>query len=430
MPTMLLFTGRRLRAVIDATHAKLVDQISRMLAKRRVPPQVRMKEYLDAQGSPHVRAAVEAFMKGHEWTFVKFRDFMVQVEALSRRLFGELCTTKATHVCFLVDSLHKSSFWVFLLALHLTEATEGGELMKRRKVALVVDDAGGMEHAFARLPPKDTVMVLMDDAVYSGEQLSRFLARAIDRWRAVHRGPLPFRPKVMVPFMSRSAVKLFRDADLMHAVLFTGLFYRRTVPASLSVDLFLERKGPLFSEYTSLLFDFLGVMPTNTLLLFEHKIADALSLPHRWLVTGPCVVPSTCKVAYRVKPDALPEVTAMMQAELKAAKAATHFTDAFELSSYALLKIPLHRDAARYVTRMMQSDRFRERFMERVPLEFPSKKPMPAMPAFVPLMPPEYCEQKYRRYLQRHIGDGFAFQPPDCRKPPYKRNSFYWRARP
>jgi hypothetical protein len=59
--------------------------------------------------------------------------------------------------------------------------------------------------------------------------------------------------------------------------------------------------------------------------------------------------------------------------------------------------------------------------MERVGLDAPSKD----APHYLPLLSPEFCDERYRRFVEKHMGSHRAmFNIPDCRKPPYKRTSF------
>jgi hypothetical protein len=91
-------------------------------------------------------------------------------------------------------------------------------------------------------------------------------------------------------------------------------------------------------------------------------------------------------------------------------------------------KAPPHKEVARRVVELMRSPKFRTQFMVRVPILHAVNGVR-----YLPLLPPEYCEPRYRRFVARHItgenNHAAYFHMPDCRKPPYKRPSFYGRVR-
>jgi hypothetical protein len=425
-----LLEGAQLKQVLDMMRPKVVDQVERYLAKARVPPEVRISGYIAAQRSSHVRASVSALLKGRKWSFVSFAEFLRQLTIIASALFTDLAKSKDDGpVCFVIDSVHKSSFWVLSMALLVLAEKERRVLFKTRKVSIAVDNngsGGGVRAAFQRLSQsgagKRTTLVFMDDAVYSGEQLSYFCGYSMRQWGDLYSGDPAPRVVVAVPFVASPALPLFRGYELRTAVKFQSLFHGRSVAASLAADLFIVRpQGLSFSAFQSFHFEFLGIQPTNTLMLFEHKIADALSIPHRWLKAGPCM-PSDVRVAYRVKPD-----LAKQLAEAVTVHPAADDDVLFVFAPHGHRSPPPHREAAQRVLQLMQSPKFRKTYMDRVVLAPPPSSGSQKRPAFYPLLPPEYCEPRYRKFVARLEQAPTALAVgaiPDCIRPPYKRSTF------
>ena len=425
--TSPLLEGAYLRRALDGMQAKIVDQVARLMGKMRTPPEVRIDDFIAAQRSSHVRESIAALMKGRKWTFVSFAEFSQRLTIVIRALLSDLVKHRDEGpVCFVIDNLSKSSFWVLAMSLLVLADKEFKTLFKARRVTVAVDNngaGGGVRTAFQQLHAninKRPTLIFVDDAVYSGEQLSYFCGYSKLQWTDMYpNGPIP-RIIVAVPFVATSAVHLFKSYELRCAVKFKSLFYRRTVASSLRTDLFIVRPQIIssFTTFQSLYFDFLGVKPTNTLMLFEHKIADALSIPHRWLKTGPCVPPEV-RTAYRVKPDMAQQLADAVQ---------TNHSEQDRLFVFAppgSRAPPPHQDAAMKVLQLMQSAKFRNTYMERVTLT--SHGSHGKWPLFYPLLPPEYCEARYRKFAARLEESSTAIAMgmiPDCIRPPYKRSGF------
>ena len=400
---------------------KIDDHMNRILGKRRGTPDIRIQEYIELQHSPEVRNSLRALVKGHDWCFITFKQFMGSIHQVASSLFTRLAK-KRNPICFIIDGLHKSSFWVFALIMRMPQ---GEALLKRQDVWLAVDNEdmpGGLRNTFQTLPD-NTIHILLDDAVYSGDQLSSFYKMTVNDWKETHANKTPAETFIVVPYISLQAIRIFKNASVLTVSTFKPLFFRRKLKAVMGHDLFLERKHDvMFTQYQSLYFDFLGIQPTNTLMLFEHKFADALSIPHRWLHTGPCVPPGIT-VAYRVKPSRIDELTDMIEREIKT-------TGIDVIYHYAHISPPIHRDAARKVADMMHSPKFRKEYMDKLDVSMPTAAAHTHVKYF-PLLSPEYCEPQYRRFVARQLSSG-ATSPmylhiPDCRKPPYKRESFKGR---
>ena len=408
-----LVSNARMLRDFAAAEGKLVDSIDRMLAKQRGAPEVRMRQYIEAQASPVVRDALRRLVGARKWRYVSFSEFLDATRATTARLMVALAATKGP-VCFVIDDVSKSSHWVLALCMHMARDAMRA-LAKQHRLHMVVDDGGAIRPAFERLPD-NTTLVLMDDATYSGEQISYFMSVTLRAWRASHRGKDPAGLFVHVPYVCRPSMRFFKAATaVFNHETFDNLFQRRRVVDVLCADLFLERRNPMFTEYQSLFFDVLALQPTNALIMFEHKIADGLSIPNRWLHAGPCVSPDFT-AAYVVRPGAAAELAAFL------ATTPVHVFD------NPKRKAANPRDASRRVIEMMQSPAFRRRFMDRARID----PPPPTAPLFFPLLPPEFCEARYQRFMRRHLhGSASArghnhhlFNPPDCRKPPYKRSSY------
>jgi hypothetical protein len=271
-----LHSGAALKALVEGYRARVTADTRRIMSKDRML-RIRSKEYVDAQFSPHVRSSIEHLVGRREWRYVSFAQFSRTLVALGERFFKTLRRDPTAQVCFVVDSLRngvKSSFWVvvmLLLALMPSDAMY-------ERLSLAVDDDGangGLYSAFQRLPPSAR-LVLTDDATYSGEQLSRFLILVKESWRNAHPGVGTRNPTttVLVPYMSLHSYAILREiggksTTILRSETFPSLFHHRPLARVLSSDLYLEGRTVLGTEYRSLYFDVLGVLPTNSLFLFK-----------------------------------------------------------------------------------------------------------------------------------------------------------------
>ena len=426
-----LLRDNRLLQVLAAIRPKLVDQVSRIRVKNRAAPTLRVDEHVAAQRYKCVRDSIRSLMRGRQWQFVTFSQFTEELSVVAEELFKAVSNdARSSHVCFVIDELHKSSFWVLALSLFLVPEA-GRKLFAEKKVSMAVHNDGtygGIRRAFEQLPD-DTSLVLMDDAVYSGEQLSHLYGLTQRYWDDTRSSTSRSRANiaVVVPFMSTPSLRLFKGANTICHNHFGALFYRRSLSKTLLDDVFLARSGGvIFTEYMSLYFDFLGLQSTNTLMIFEHKIADFLSIPHRWLMVGPCVS-REIRVAYKIRPDAVDRLLDMIQDDVDAAG-----VEMFRYAPTNMRRPPPHRDAAHRVVSLMQSSQFRSAFMTRVKLSADRRNDDDNDGddvLYAPIFPPEYCDIRYRRYIDKHVASvehdtASAFHVPECRKPPYKRASF------
>jgi hypothetical protein len=448
MAASSLIRGHDVKRLMDRLRPKIEEESRRLLAKGR-ELSIQMGEYIDVQASHAVRESLARLLAGRKWRFVKFSEFVESLGRLVDRLFRKLGIipareVEAAPVCFVVDSLRKSSFWVVAMALLLCPpATYTG-------LSIAVDDDGdgaGLFDAFRKLP-QGTRLVLMDDATYSGDQLSHFHDMVVETWRHSHANGHSPKTYVAVPFMSTGSVALFskrvkdkktvgRPTDvtllpdrlpdrLLHGEQFSSMFYRRTLSHVLASDLFLVCGSPTLTEYRSFYFDVLGLLPTNSMFVFEHKVADSLSIPNLWLKVGPCV-PASVRHAYRVHPGRADALARAVRSDL------VHGDMMLSLGPGTPAQRQLFA-AVQRVLGLLHSPRFRSEYMERVSLA-PDVGRAPT-PAFLPLIPIEFCDPKYREYVRRRrraraqggkkgdLDENLPYDVPPCRRPPYQRPSF------
>lgn len=473
-----LICGRELDALVDKLRSKLEADKARLLAKGR-KLNVRMSEYISAQRGEDVKDAIRWLLGERNWRYVSFAEFIetlrFAVDRLHTEVYGE--SVKGVkgvkgdqqHVCFVVDTFNKSSFWVIVMAMLMRNfpnaslAIDDYGVVRRRSINMTFGDDDADEDslflAFRNLPD-DTKLVLMDDAAYSGEQLSFFHDVVVSQWGASRRKKTNDVVKkekkvasifVVLPFISRPATALFirRGTHLIFGETFPSLFDKRTPSQVIAGDLFIElekktrgRKSPLDqyasdasdssakSSYASLFFDVIGVLPTNSMFVFEHKIGDSLSIPNRWLKVGQCVPPNVT-VAYRVKNEKAAKLVSFIRRDLetkgyfnpKKSKDDGPWSPAYRLMLLASSTI---RDM------LSTSSAFKEEFFDRI--EIPEKTDDGGKPvAFLPLISPEFCDAPYRRYVRSHRVEkgklGLALPNsgddiPPCRRPPYKRTSY------
>ena len=462
----LLYRGEEFRRLVESMRSLIERQAARLLAKGRSLPGVRLREYIDLQSSPVVREALERLMSGRRWRYVSFRDFRDTLERMAKKVFVDLgivasasskktmkttadvdAAGNGTDVCFVVDSLRKSSFWVVAVSLLAVPPTSSAW----SRMSLAVDDdgsAGGLISAFSALFERQTKgratrLVMMDDATYSGDQLSYFHDIVVDAWKEAGGDPRP-RIDVAVPFMSAPSIPLFkrerRRGGLTHLTYeesFSSLFFRRTLSSVLASDVYLMRESSFVTEYHSLFFDFLGVLPTNTLIIFEHKVADSLSIPNRWLQLGPCLrrpssldaAHSSTPPAYRINPEVAEELATLLRKDLRNRRVGSSWGGINENGPGT----PAQRTmlaASRRICELMQVRSFRAKYALTASLV----QDRPSPPAYFPLIPVEFCDPRYRRFVMSRLrrltsssaasSITVADEMPPCRRPPYKRSSF------
>jgi hypothetical protein len=465
--------SRRVDAVYRALRPVLsrgIAQASRRagLAPRgpRGPPALRVHEFIAAQWSAQVRSTLRRLTRGRTWTFIALPQFMErrrpQAQALARD-----ADRRAAATCVVVDSLFKSSFWVLMLMIHVLHEDGGPGLaayhaaVRAAKLHVIVDStagrgadavSAGLHTPLSRLPP-DAQLVLVDDAAYTGIQLSDFYQRVRLHWQLAH-GAEGKPVVVAVPYVSRGAAQLLAGARLLPHTTFDALFHRRSPVTVLAMDLFLVSprpgrgpgagpgpgpgpggRGGRAARVQSYLFDYLRLYPDQTMLMFEHKIADDVSIPYRWLHLGPCLPPPDRggpREAYRVRPGRAAPLVAFLRQEVAHGR---WLPPDERVGDAAEPPAGRYRIFAHRVADLMSSPAFRRDFMDRVPLT-PARPPPPALDAgrrYLPLLPSSYCDERYRGFVARHLlapseyeGDSrrVLYYMPECHTPPYKTPAF------
>lgn len=463
-----LLQGKALAGLLEQLRTKVEADTRRLMAKGR-QLDIRMEGYVAAQSNDAIRVSVKALLAMREWRYVSFAEFVGTLGRVVDRLHAIVAEkakktsgsgSRKPSVCFVVDSLHKSSFWVVTMALLMRPlpgaclAVDGLDV----GVGIGIGPSGeaSLVRAFQGLP-EDTTLVLMDDATYSGDQLSYFHDLVVGQWKSAHSSPASI--VVGVPFMSRPSTALFRrrDTTVLVEETFPSLFDHRPPAQVLASDLFVEMRRPASSRsasslssgadadsefgplaayaapsarYSSLYFDVIRVAPTHTLFVFEHKVADSLSIPNRWLKMGPCVPPSATR-AYRVRPERAKELLELLRRDLVDRQPWDFNPGAPGSPSQRLMQAASRRTCEL----LASSPRFRAEFFDRVSLLPPTPTQKGAKPkravAYFPLLAPEFCDASYRRYVRRRRasqGDITLSSDrddlPPCRRPPYRRNSF------
>jgi hypothetical protein len=206
---------------------------------------------------------------------------------------------------------------------------------------------------------------------------------------------------------------------------------KRSARRESPLEKYENHKGASVS-YPSLFFDVIGLLPTNTMFVFEHKIGDSLSIPNRWLKLGQCVPPNVT-VAYRVKKDRAADLVDMIRKDLveegliSTANKATKNSGPWS-PSYRLMLLATSRIRELLST----SQKFQKEYFDRVDIP-PTLEDGSKQVAFLPLISPEFCDAPYRRYVRLHrvergklglVLPNAGDDMPPCRRPPYKRTSF------
>ena len=447
----MLYRGSSLKELLDRLRPKVESENRRIVAKGR-QLSIQMDQYIEAQASKEVRASIRRLVGDKQWRFVRFEQFIASLSRLFDQLLGAT-SNSSSPVCFVVDGDRKSSFWVVVLCLLMR--------FDAKTFCVCVDDndddpsedvgGGGLRRMFKTLP-KDTRLVLMDDATYSGDQLTSFYDVVVEAWKIAHRSSARPLVHVTVPFMSTSSIALFRMHGLPvkrlhYAEKFNTIFYKRSIASIISSDIFFDagsgssspssssrvagtgtgtgfersKSSGVMADYRSLYFDVLSLRPTNSMFVFEHKVADSLSIPNLWLKAGPCAPSRRGMVAYRIKADRATQLAGEIRADLRRRGAF-----AWALSSFTSSQRLLFGTVQR-ILGLMHSPKFRSEYTERVSMA-PDPGHAPS-PESMPLIPIEFCDPQYRRWIAgqklRNIPETENDnESKPCRRPPYKRNSF------
>ena len=407
-----LIRGHDVLKLLGASHVGIRAMMMR--SKSRDGAVIRFDEYVERQPLP-VRDALRALMKNRMWKFVPFHVFMNRVEDMAEALIEllRISAKKRRDVVFAVDSLKKSSFWVlsiiFLIAGTRLISAIGGDV---NNISLLLPSrCHDRRECYRQIASASIVFV--DDVVYSGDQMSTFVNAFLSD------GVSPGHVFVAVPYMSTAARRRFQTVTVVSVESCDSLFHKRSVSTILKSDLFLrveDAGGGFF--YMSYFFQFLDILSMNTTIMFEHKVADAISIPFKWLVTGPVVCPklNVMGTALRIKPD----------------RALSVARSALEEMAMAPKQKLMHWEVGNTISYRLSHDKNMEDF-ETVDLVFAPRHHhrREIMTPFFPLLPPDYCNLPYKFFLAKHLpvapDDMQAFMRrvymdmPECHIPPYKR---------
>ena len=390
--------------------------------------------YIRSQPHPDVARSLSwLFARDRAWNFVSFRAFHDACTTTFDRLIDRIQRAQGT-CCICIDDPFKSSFWMTAMFIEHAASRCSAKTKKvlRNRLRFHVAErysSGYVNHALGsqpqsgmRLPlPENSTLVFIDDAAYSGMQMTEHISETLQDYAASHRRP-PAACLVAIPFMSDTASQLIRSSSsgvemLVHTT-FRGLFHGRNTRDVLQNDIILLPKGSQRSRSPSprsLFFDFLRLENFHTTTIFEHKIPDAVSIPHMLLHIG--MIPSThdytfCKIAPQ-KIDALRrQATALM---LKAS--------------------PGPKDESRAVHDVLNMKSSGAKKVVILPLSAAPAAPAAShSPSMSPILPVSICLREYQdafhalfdlrdahRGGRRDIARAYM-QLPECYSPPYKNS--------
>jgi len=293
------------------------------LAHRSAGIELHSAEYL-ARVGPQARPSLRWLLSGgREWKAVTFPAFyqasMATFDAALLAMARCVEGSQGELLCLCIDSPRKSSFWMaamFLshIAASMRSSNKAAQVVARRLYVVVggqLDD--DLDTTLASMPAS-TTRVFIDDAAYSGKQLCEYIGYINDRFAAASHvlddDTARTRANVViVPFVSTTAEQALRHLhgdvqtnsrkmprlELISSASFPGIFQARPLQASMLHDVILmekkvrrdSREGQNKNPVMSLFFDFLHLESFHTCTVFEHKIPDAISIPHMWLHMGP-----------------------------------------------------------------------------------------------------------------------------------------------
>ena len=382
-----VWSGKELDALYAQVSVNLLETLR--VAKRVKPPKVNVEKYIRAQCYEEIRDVVKGLLDGRKWHFVTFEDFTKALEDSSQTLL-EVMKRRA---CVVIDHLSKSSFWVFMLVLHLIKRDDAKKKLfdaRKHNLSFLVLFARPKQFAleFLKKLPNECTFVFLDDASYSGEQVYGLVQETSECWKATDtaRKHLPD-VSIIIPYMSKQSQQLllkFPFTTLHDPKLIGNVFADRSLEDIFLVDLFLPwTKKKYITEYWSYLFSFLALRTFQTLTFFEHKIPDRLSLPDYLLLAGPCMAPDITH-AYRVRPDKVKSLLKLLITEIDKDIDRTGSTledrDKEEAEMY-------YNEVFGQVEFLLQSEAFRRTYMMRVEFK-PAKLEGKAWPSFFPLIDP------------------------------------------
>ena len=434
-----VWSGKELDALYAQVSGKLLESLH--AAKRVKPPKVNVEKYILAQCYEEIRDLVKDLLNGRQWQFITFESFTDALQESCRTLLDEI----QRPTCIVIDQLKKSSFWVFMLMLHLIRQNDETRTLfdaRKHNLSLLVLYAGTRQFSldFMKRLPDDCTFVFMDDASYSGEQVYGLVQETSDSWKLTDRSRKHLsRVSIIIPFMSKQSQLLltkFPSTTVHQPRRIDNVFADRTLEKILGMDYFLPwNKRRYVTEYWSYLFSFLALRTFQTLTFFEHKIPDRLSLPDYWLLAGPCMVPDITH-AYKVRPEKIKPLLKLLISEIDKDIERTGSTLEGREKEEAEI---YYNEIFSQIEGLLQSEAFRRIYMTKVQLKT-LRLEGKAWPSFCPLIDPSGCDPNYRKELKtmrkspdeflRHVSMQHSFFSrhlsritPTCYVAPYKKVS-------
>jgi hypothetical protein len=429
-PDAALRTGMLLGpSAIRSSMSHVVPTMERIIASilgTGAPPLLRTDDHMDAHHCPDVKESIAWILRGRPWKAVSLQQFLSRVHSLARQVAQRLLSPSPLHdagpckVCIAIDNLQKSSFWMAMMILnYLTK--EGVDISGVRMV--VSFDATLLKEAFSQLQ-RATPLLLLDDAAYSGLQITEYASLVMDAFGDAHEGNKPML-YMGIPFVSATAshhmaTKLSADhVTVMGHEAFKGVFSGRSPRAILRHDIIIMTRSRRLDTnrartfdrwaYQSFYYDFLRLRDSHTTLVFQHKIPDAVSIPHMWLHIGPIVDPKSA-VLYRLKPSKLTELLRIVE----------HLT---------LRNHPTPRDVMRCICEWFGAVGFDKASQYIDEVHCPAGRPTnKKRPRIFPILAEDSCTEDYARYMAMLHDDtdmiaDYYYTMPDCFTPPYKHAS-------
>ena len=145
-----ILKGKDLVDLVDKLRSKLEYDKARLLAKGR-NLNVRVSEYINAQRGKDVQGSIRWVLGDRNWRYVSFTEFIECLKKVVNMLHTELYGNEENeHVCFVVDSFNKSSFWVIMMSM----------LMRKfAGASLAIDDLGVIRRRSMNYDVEDSLLV-------------------------------------------------------------------------------------------------------------------------------------------------------------------------------------------------------------------------------------------------------------------------------
>jgi hypothetical protein len=227
------------------------------------------------EADPYLHSVVKEAVEALPFQYVRFPEFQAAAATVFRGVAARLLARKQTGPVLAVYMGGKSNAWMLALFLEHCRRHDAGayEMLKDK---LRVHDRRVMnskKRGQCVLRVENATLLYLDDASYSGLQLQNFIQQGFLSL------PSTSDMLVGVPFVSPAAARLLRPyaANVVKARVMPAI-NRKTLDGLRDVAL-RERKPDMDGWYPRLLRDFLGLTEAPCRTIFEHKVADGVSIP-------------------------------------------------------------------------------------------------------------------------------------------------------